>query len=136
MIQRQVLLGALWAAAILGGALALKWAQHSHLVSGEVVQRGVEVIIGLGLTVYSNFIPKSVRGLRVSPERAARFQAARRLSGWMFTLAGLGFAAIWAFAPLSIAGATSMAVVGGAMAVVLVNMGICLTSPKDASPAH
>jgi len=138
MISRQIIYGALGGAAILGAALALKWAQHNHLVSAEFTQRGVLVIIGLYLAVYANFIPKKVPGLKISPARAARVQAASRLNGWLFCLAGLGYAAIWAFAPLSIAGTASVAVVGGAMAVVATNLGLCIFAieRKNANPAR
>jgi len=136
MISRQIVHGVLWSGAILVTALGLKWAQHNHLVSGDFVERAVEVVIGLGLAVYSNFIPKTVPGLKLSPARAARFQAAARLNAWIFVLAGIGFAAIWAFAPLSLAGTASMAVMGGGVVVVLVNLAICIISPKSASPAH
>jgi len=138
MKSRQLIYGALGGAAILGAALALKWAQHHNLVSAEFVQRGVLVIIGLYLAVYANFIPKKVPGLKISPARAAKVQAASRLNGWLFCLAGLGYAAIWAFAPLGVAGTASVAVVGGAMAVVLTNLGICVFAidRKSANPAQ
>jgi len=138
MVSRQIVHGALWAGSILATALALKWAQHSHLVSGDFVERGVEVVIGLGFAVYANFIPKSVPGLKLSPARAGRVQSAQRLNGLLFCLAGLAFAAIWAFAPLTFAGQASMAVMGGAVAVAVTNLGYCLMSsaPKDAGPAH
>jgi hypothetical protein len=138
MISRQVIYGALGGVTILAGALALKWAQHNHLVSAEFVQRGVLVIIGLYLAIYANFIPKKVPGLKISPARAARVQAASRLNGWLFCFAGLGYAAIWAFAPLGMAFPASIAVVGGAMVVVLTNLGICIFAidRKDARAAH
>jgi hypothetical protein len=135
MNSRKVVHGLLLGGAILAGALALKWAQHSHLVSGDFAVRGVEVIIGLGLAIYANFIPKNARALKLSAARAARVQSAMRFGGWVFTLAGLGFAAIWAFAPMSIAASASMAVMGGGVAVTLANLGLCLASPKDATPA-
>jgi len=134
----KIIYGVLWAVAILAAALFLKRAQHAHLVSGDVVQRGVEVIIGLSFAVYANFIPKSVPGLKLSPARAARVQAMQRFNSWLFCLAGLVFAAIWAFAPLALAGAASMAVMGGTMVVVLVNLGFCVVSVdrKDLTQAH
>lgn len=138
MKSRQLIYGGLGGAAILSSALALKWAQHHQLVSGEFVQRAVLVIIGLYLAVYANFIPKKVPGLKISPARAARVQAASRLNGWLFCLAGLGYAAIWAFAPLGMAFPASIAVVGGAMAVVATNLGICIFAidRKNANPAQ
>jgi hypothetical protein len=138
MASRQIFHGALLAAAILAGALALKWAQHHQYVSGDLAERGFEVIIGLGFAAYANFIPKTVPGLKLSPDRAARVQGAQRLNSLLFFLAGLAFAAIWAFAPKALAAPASMAVMGGAVAVAAGNLGYCVMSitRKDANPAH
>jgi|SRR5579859_2888531 len=72
-------------------ALALKFAQKGGLISHEVALRALQVLIGLTLAVYANFIPKTL-GVFRSPAAAERAQAALRTAGVAFTLAGLGYA--------------------------------------------
>jgi hypothetical protein len=45
--------------------------------------------------------------------------AAVRFGGWSFTLAGLGYAGTWAFAPISVADEVATAMVALAMVIVL-----------------
>lgn len=94
-----------------GVLLALTFALKRN---GVDATRTMEIIIGLGLGFYANFIPKNV-----AAAHGPRTQAALRLSGYAFMLAGLGFAAAWAFLPLAAAFPLSMAVVGSALAVSL-----------------
>jgi hypothetical protein len=84
-------------------------------MSHELAVRALEVLIGLGLAVYANFIPKSLKAFR-SPAAAQRAQAALRMAGWAFTLGGLGYAAA---AALPLPDVAPMAILGTATAYVL-----------------
>jgi hypothetical protein len=101
----------------LAAAFGLKLAETSGLIGAEMAQRTVMAIIGLVLAGYANLLPKQIGRRRPSLAAEARAQTARRVGGWSFTLAGLGYAAIWVVAPLSIAPTASMLVVGAGLAV-------------------
>jgi hypothetical protein len=94
------------------------------------------VIIGLWLAVQGNFMPKSVRGAR-SPEAGRRVQVALRVGGYAFTLAGLAYASVWAFAPFQIADIVSIIVVASAMALTMGYAGwaVLACRRKDAVPS-
>ena len=66
---------------------------------------------------------------------AARAQAALRLGGWLFTLAGLAYAALWAFAPLPLADIAGTTVVASALVATLANtvrsFAACRTARTD-----
>lgn len=78
--------------------------------SGFDTERSGEIVIGLSLAFYANFIPKNVASVR-GPHR----QAALRFSGYAFALSGLGFAAAWAFLPEAQAFPAAMTMVGSAV---------------------
>lgn len=108
---RQLVLNLGMGAVILVLALALKWAQHQGLVDAQSATRWTMVAIGLMLAVNANFIPKQASARPLS-ERAL---AIRRVAGWSSVLGGLGFAAAWAFVPLTHAAELSMAAVAAGM---------------------
>lgn len=99
---------------------ALRSAEGAGLVGGEVVQRTIQAVVGLGLAVYGNFMPKII-DYCVSPSlRAAAFhQGVARVGGWSMTLAGLIYATLWVFTPLPFAGVASKAVVLTSVAIML-----------------
>jgi hypothetical protein len=63
------------------------------------------VLTGILLAVYGNVIPKSLSRL------SARGESLQRVTGWATVLSGIGYAAIWAFAPIEIAAVASMCAV-------------------------
>ena len=77
------------------------------------------IATGLVLAYYGNVIPKRSACVNPVSDSAARRQRLLRFSGWAFTLAGLAYAAIWAFAPL---GDALWAMLPVAAALVLVAM--------------
>lgn len=101
------------AALMLASAAALRSAATAGVVTDDVATRGMQVIIGLWLAVQGNFMPKSIGGLR-SAKAGRRVQAALRVGGYAFTLAGLAYAGVWAFASLEIADIASIIVVASA----------------------
>lgn len=90
---------------LLAVSASLAYARKFGVVGADVPVRGTMVLAGLVLVFYANVIPKSVS------QHSARGQSVQRVAGWAFALAGLAYAAIWAFAPIHIAADTSMTAV-------------------------
>ena len=117
-MKRQVLTSLAFAVVVLGVALALKWGERQGLVDHDVPMRWTMILTGLMLAFYANAIPKSAK-----PAPSARVLTLQRVSGWTMVLAGLAYAAVWAFIPMANAADVSSAAVG--LAVVWV-IGFCL----------
>jgi hypothetical protein len=100
------------AGSYLAGAFALKAAEHAGLLSHDMAVRGLQVFSGVALAVYGNFLPKKL-GIFRGPMAAMRMQSVRRVSGWAFTLGGLGYAVASA---LPIPDEVALAVLGAATA--------------------
>jgi hypothetical protein len=64
-------------------------------------------------------MPKSLGSPLGSLEAARWAQSALRVGGWSFTIAGLGYALMWALAPLKIADDISILIVASAMVATL-----------------
>lgn len=107
------------AAVFLAVAAGLRFAANEAMISADLAQRAVQVIIGLGLAAYANIVPKQIGGPRRSVEAETRSQAALRVAGWSMTLAGLAYAGFWAFAPLPFADTVSMVPVAAAMVLTV-----------------
>ncbi len=104
---------------ILGTAAALSYAQGRDLIGPDAARRVMQVMIGLMLAAYANLMPKDLGRWRASALAVARAQSALRVGGWSLTLAGLAYAALWAFAPLAVAGVASIAVVATALLITM-----------------
>ena len=103
----------------IGSAAALRYAQGVESISADAARRVIQVLIGLILAAYANLMPKDIGPWRGSIRAAARSQSALRVGGWSMTLAGLGYAGLWAVAPIAIADVASMLVVAVAMLVTV-----------------
>ena len=101
------------AAMIIGSSAALTYAGNHDLIGDETAQRIMQVMFGLVLAAYANVAPKELGRWR-SLEVAKRSQSAQRVGGWSLTLAGLGYAAIWAVTPVGFAGIAGIVLVAGA----------------------
>lgn len=91
MIHKNLAIALVAAGTYIGGALALKAAEHAGLLSHEVTVRAVGVFSGLQLAIYANFLPKTAGNIP-NPVTAACMQSVLRVSGWAYTLGGLAFA--------------------------------------------
>ena len=100
---------------IVAAAVGLKMAEKQGLMTHDTAVRALQVLIGLTLAVYANFLPKSLKAFR-DPAAALRAQASLRAAGWAFTLGGLGYAAA---AALPLPDVAPMAILGTATAYVL-----------------
>lgn len=107
------------AAAFLALAAGLRFAASTGLIDDDLARRGVQVVIGLGLAAYGNLMPKQRGALRSSIRAETAAQAALRVGGWSMALAGLIYAALWAFAPLAFADGVSVFMIGGATLLTL-----------------
>lgn len=110
-MMKGLLGGVALAAAMIAVAWLSRYAQAAHLLAPDVAARGGQVVIGLMLAIYANFMPK-----RIGP---ALMQAVLRVGGWVYALAGLVYALAWAVLPLSLAWQVGVAAVGTAVAVSL-----------------
>jgi hypothetical protein len=83
----------------------------------DLASRIFGIATGLVLAYYGNAVPKKSACVSPASPSAARRQRLVRFSGWAFTLAGLIYAAVWAFAPI---GDTQWAMVPLAAAMLFV----------------
>jgi len=91
------------AAVLITLALVLVYARAKGLLDkgdGSPAVRIFGVVTGLVLAYYGNVIPKRSACVDPLSASAARRQRLLRFSGWVFTLAGVAYAAIWALAPM------------------------------------
>jgi hypothetical protein len=116
-VKRQILFGALLAGLVLSTTVGAKLAAAAGMVSGDAPLRASQIFTGLIVAFYANGAPKRRSPLTTCDP--ARAQAGRRLAGWMLTLAGLGFALVWALAPVDAALVVAPAIVASAVAIVL-----------------
>jgi len=107
MIGKPIRGGLAMAALFLAIAASFKAAQTHLLMSPDLAGHSTDIIIGLSLALYGNFIPKQ-------PARTSHHQATLRASGWAFTLAGLIYALIWLVAPAPVAFPIAITAVGAA----------------------
>jgi len=122
MFWKPILSGIIFGLLFLVVALTLKWAAAHHIVSSDMPVRGIEVLMGLMIAFYGNAIPKTLLRFREGKVEGGRTQSLRRTIGWLLTVGGLGFAAVWASAPLSKAAGWSMAVIGTAIGLIVVSI--------------
>jgi hypothetical protein len=106
------------AAVILAAAAGLKYAAVQGLLGAGGADRAAQVMIGLGLALYANLIPKRLGALR-GPIAERRALLGRRLAGWTFTLSGLAYAGLWRLAPAETAFALGIAAVASAVVLTL-----------------
>jgi hypothetical protein len=119
MILRPIAIAVAAAAFLLAAAASLRYAESVDMLAAGGAKRSIQVLIGLGLAAYANFMPKQLGRARRSRHAESRAQALLRFGGWSLTLGGLAYAGLWAFAPLQMAGIASMTVVAAALIATL-----------------
>jgi len=117
-MNKSILWALILAAAFVAISAGLRYAAKIDMISDETVKRAIQVLIGLGLAVYSNFTPKQI-GAPASPRIEAWRHKLLRVSGWSMVLAGLAYAGLWALAPLPVANLWSVVAVVTAMLVTI-----------------
>lgn len=119
-MTKPIVTSLIFAVAFLGGAGALKWAEARGMIDAATVSQIVQIVLGLMVAAYANVMPKQVARKGFSPQAAKRAQSAVRFGGWTLTLAGLAYAALWAFTPNSFADTAALIVLATATAATLV----------------
>jgi hypothetical protein len=104
---------------ILAAAAGLRYAEGADMLGADGARRTMQILIGLLLAAYANFMPKQIGSARRSPHAESRAQAVLRVGGWSLTVAGLVYAGLWAFAPLPVADIASMIAVAAALVLTL-----------------
>lgn len=104
---------------MLAVAAGLKYAGGLGVIGDEAVRRGVQVMIGETLAVYGNFIPKDIGSISMPVSSASCSRSPRRLGGWLLTLTGVGYAGVWAFAPIAIANVAAMPLLAAAILITV-----------------
>jgi hypothetical protein len=125
-MNRRILPSIASAILLVGVSIAMVILRRAGVIDDNPT-RGVMVIIGLLLALYSNMIPKTFTA------KSARALAVKRLAGWAFVLSGLAYAAVWMFAPFENAPDLSMAVVAPATVLVLVSCLWARSRPSSAA---
>jgi hypothetical protein len=100
------------ASTLIAVTLGMNWAEAEGLVGGDMAVRTVIVLAGLVIAWYGNEVPKAI-------VRSERARTAKRFSGWVFTLAGLGSAAGGVLLPIDMAVTAELVVVGGGLLLVV-----------------
>jgi len=126
MSGSKIVIGVVIAALIFAVTLGLNWAEAQGLVGADISVRASIVLAGLVLAYYGNEVPKVI----VHSERA---RAARRFSGWVFALAGLGSAAGGVLLPTDMAINAELAVVGGGLMLVVAYCLVNRSGPQAAA---
>ena len=107
------------AAIILGVSASAAYGRRLGLIDPDLTDRIVQVVIGLVLAGYANLMPKHLGRPRGAPRAEATAQSVRRVGGLAMTLGGLAWAAIWAFAPMSLTVPLAITAVASATLVTL-----------------
>lgn len=107
------------AAIILGVSASAAYARYLGLIGPDLTDRIVQVVVGLVLAGYANLMPKQLGRPRGVPRAEATAQSVRRVGGLVMTIGGLAWAAIWAFAPMSLTIPLAITAVASATLVTL-----------------
>jgi hypothetical protein len=132
--RKFLLLAPVLAGLIIAVSLGVKLLALLGLEYGTGPDRAFGIVLGLILAIMGNMLPKMLKPLSVIPAVNVRRQSAQRFSGWAFSIAGLGYAAAWAFAPLARAAEVSMAVCGTALMLVLASWALGSRSSSRGTP--
>ncbi len=84
--------------------------------SAHALLRAIGAALGAVLMLSGNFLPKMAEPLASHSRYRTRRKSATRITGWLFTLAGIGVIATFLFAPLSDAPIAASALAVGAFA--------------------
>jgi hypothetical protein len=112
-------------------ALARVLAKTQGFDGGELIDRGAGVAVGLILVLLGNTLPKILTPLTAKRCAPAQVVSIQRLAGWVFVLAGLLYAAAWAFLPIVQAQAWSDWPVMAAVAIVIARYAWAFIGPSS-----
>lgn len=98
------------------GALATA---RGALHDADFARRASMVVVGMFFAATGNAMPKMLTPLSRMRCDPARVQTFQRLSGWIWVLAGLGYALAWIVLPLPLADSVSLVVIVSAMLLII-----------------
>lgn len=88
------------------------------VLSGNVSERGVGVVMGLMVMAYGNAMPKLLVPMSGQQNEAKR-QALQRFCGWAMVIGGIGYVLAFMFLPIDYAAYGAVACGGTAVLLVL-----------------
>lgn len=100
-------------------------------IDAGMVKRVVGVMTGAMVVFYSNYAPKKLTPLAAMRCNPATEQALRRFTGMSMVLGGLGYMLVWMFVPLEWAVPAAVAVLGGALLLVVIRFLVAATHPAQ-----
>lgn len=118
--MKRLLAAILGAVTIIAAALILKYLTSIGYIEDEWSKRLMRISLGILLVVIGNMIPKSAEPLSSGCCEPSREQSLRRLTGWTFVFAGLGFSTVWLFAPIEVASTVTTYIVIASFSLVIV----------------
>jgi hypothetical protein len=123
--RRKITLGIVLAGSMLGLALLVRLGWPPGL-SGQFAERGMGVMMGVIVVVFSNDIPKQAGSVRSL--------ALRRIAGWALVLGGLGYALAWLLMPLAYANLAALLALLLGLAYALARISWSLLKHRPATP--
>ncbi len=72
--------------------IALVAARRAGAIAPDIVERGVNVMIGLYFIIIGNYMPKTIEKKHGVACRPSRVQSLQRFSGWIFVIMGFVYA--------------------------------------------
>ncbi len=101
--KQNLMLGISFAGIMLAGTFALKISQNYHIIDDSSPDRLVAVMLGAFMVVIGNALPKKLEPFGEEKCAPTQLQSLKRFAGWMFVLAGFGYAMAWLVLPDSLA---------------------------------
>ncbi len=126
-----------WGASLLAVSVALKLALTTGALGPEWVPFGrriTGVILGFGLAVFGNYLPKLLSPWSVS-DQPFNWQRVHRFAGWVFMLGGITIVTIWMVLPVDGARFLSRRVLLVALVLVVGRKMISLATHPSGAPA-
>jgi drug/metabolite transporter (DMT)-like permease len=122
------------AAVMLGVAYGLKHFVSTGALDEIISKRIMGALMGIYLAAWGNYIPKMLKPMSKKQCSSARVISLHRIAGWALVLAGLGYAAVWLFAPIEHTSVISMSIVATCLVLVLALLVSLIMSRKRSQP--
>ncbi len=103
---------------IMAASLGFTLAEHLALLGESATERGMGIVMGGLLVLVGNVMPKMLKPLAEMRCDPAKLQSLQRSAGWIFVLAGLGYALSYVLLPVDRAALVSSLFAVAAIALV------------------
>ncbi len=108
-----------FAGLMLAGSFGLKIAQSYHIIEDSSPDRLVAVMLGAFMVIIGNALPKKLEPLSQAACSSTKEQSLKRFAGWMFVLAGFGYAIAWLVLPERLADIVALPILAGPILLVI-----------------